>query len=386
MSKTCLVGNIDDLPESYKYLLQTDIDVLATRSSSINSCYHLYFEEFEKRIYDECIVVYGTHYTRYFQPEIGSGFSLTPNSKYSSICYSADNEVANRYYALRLFLLLYILCKSKDIKVRVINNGSMQCADHFIKTELEKNNTPWVVDSGAGFSMYGYANSYNEYVTNLRGKENLLIVLGDSWVVADSKEIPGIWHPSYLSDSFSYYVATDLDSDLVVCGSPGNSNQGAMLNFILWYLYNWELIKEYKDVKVLFSSTNEVRDFTVNGSIGIWSDDNIVKEYLMHQSDQKLTKESIQIFKTFAYFCLYLGVEFYFILAHSALRLKYGIKSPTFANKIIQPEDENDHDYGYFFLRNRKYRLSCGHPSTEGHRFLAKEILSYIKNFKDINA
>lgn len=392
MKSTCLVGNLTELPSKFNELL-TDpaIDVLATKLSSINSCYHLYFERFASRQYEKCIVIYGEGFGRYTQFDDQEGFVITPDSKYADVSYlhdakrrKDDSVLATECHAFRLFILLYMVCHSNDMIIEVIDKGVEHTGDEFINRKLAQLGKPEVIDTRKGFSLHAYHNSHNEFITRYRNKEKLIIVLGDSWVVGDNKDnTKEGWHVGQLKEGFANLTAEHFDTDLVVCGSPGNSNTGSVLNFFMWYFHNKDFTSHYKDIKIIYSKTSINRDFTAKGNIGIWHPYEHLKEYAMMQTDEKLLRDCEIAIRTFDMFCNMQNVSVHYMFNH-ALELNDCVISLAKPGHIIGPTGTRD---GYDLINynqvfhNTDYQSVCLHPSDKGNRYLAQEVIKHLRGF-----
>lgn len=382
MTDTCLVGNTTDLPEKFKYLLSdSSIEVLANETSGINSCHHLNFDQFKRGDYRKCIVIYSHQFGRYVHFDFEQGHTITAESEFSQVSFLppeiSGTGFENPCYMFRMFLWLYGICLAKNIEVEVIHNDTLYTSDDFIAERIAFFGDPIFMEKHNGVSLYGYHNSHNEFLTHCTGKENLLIVLGDSWVVGDNQDVSKVWRPGQIKTSFSYLVAEHFDADLVVCGSPGNSNQGALLNFLVWYLFNKDFTNEYKRVKVLCSSTSMYRDFAVKGNIGNWIQNLRYDEFIFKQQDHKLLKDSMIAIETLIELLKTWDIPCHFIRSHSGAVHKKILLS---VDSMIQPNIPDVYNYNQMF-GGTEYFSSCGHPSVKGNEYLAHEVIQAIKEF-----
>jgi hypothetical protein len=269
-----------------------------------------------------------------------------------------------------------MLCISKDIDLKVIYKDKMFQADRFVKDKIAEFGEIEHIDTRKTFSLYGYHNTHNEYVTDIRNKENLLIVLGDSWAVGDNHDTSDYWHVGQMEQGFAHLVAQELDADLVACASPGNSNQLAIINFAIWYLHNKHLVDQYRIVNVLFSTTSAERDFAVHGNLGSWSEQRESCTFVIEQTTEKLLTESTQAIDTFVSFCKWLNMPFKFVLNHGTSVHRY--LRERYLDFLIGPKNEGKYSYGQLFKRTDLV-ASCGHPSDKGNQFLANEICRELK-------
>jgi hypothetical protein len=391
MKTSCLVGNVTELSDKFKHLLiNPTIDVLATETSSMNSCYHLYFEKFNNRSYQTCIIIYGENFSRYYRFDGEEGKVITPGSAYSMISYLPDNlreeddsPLNNECYIFRQFLLLHTICIARNIRVTVIEGDTKYSGSEFVRKMQAKFGPPAITDVREGITLYGYHNGHTEYLTRYRDKDKLLVVLGDSWVVADSKDnTDGYWHAGYIHKSFGNLVAEHFDSDLVVCGSPGNSNANAVINFLVWFLYNRDRISQYKDVRIIFSKTAIDRDFTVKWNIGWWRKEKTLSRFVLQNND-KLIRDCMTAIETFNAICLKFNLPVYYMFNHSAC-LTSRVLAVSGTARAIKPSGEIDgnplHNFNQIF-NGTDLQSSCLHPSDKGNRYLADRVIEKLEGF-----
>ena len=393
MKTTCLVGNTTELPDSFKYLLaDNDVDVLATDTSSINSCYHLNFEKFNSREYTKCIAIYDSNFARYVHFDMEAGEVLTQSSKFARLCFDDgltdfDCDLANACYMFRLYLLLHIICLSRNIELQVIDQGNIYTSNEFVSVKLLQFSGPSWVDTVNGFTLCSYHNSHNEFMHRLDGNNKLIVVVGDSWVVGDNQDKTKEWNVGKLKQSWTGLVATHYHSDLVVCGSPGNSNHGALLNFFIWYLHNQDFTNEYKDVIIIYSGTSAHRDISVYGNTGQWDRCQIKKEYIVSQRIEKLNRDSEIAVNSFKCLMEHMSLTCYYMINHNA-HVRSIVTQYVDVDYIIRPRDNPlIHDFNHYFKHDSMtdspvgYLSICGHPNDRGNEYLAQEVIANIKGF-----
>jgi len=393
MKPTCVVGNITELPSSFLYLLEDNtIDILATDKSSIDFCYHMYFEKFDTGSFQRCIAIYGPSFSRHVHFDNEDSEVVTPNSKYAELFFLEDgnniSDFANECYTFRLFLNMYMICHAREIELCVIDGNDIVSADEFVKRKLDRFGDATYLCEGNGFKLCGYHNSHNEYLERIQGKDNLLIVIGDSWVVGDNRDTAEEWVPGQLANSFGNLVATHFDSDIVVCGSPGNSNRGAVLNFCMWYLLHPDFTNEYKDVTIIFSNTAESRDCIASGNVGSWDSNELRAGYIALQRKDKMLRDSEIAISTFSAFVDRLPVNCYYMINHSASVMTSALSTLDKAMIIRPVGNKLIHDYNHYFKFDLHptgarvgYFSSCRHPNDRGNKYLAQEVIKHIKGF-----
>lgn len=380
MKETCLIGNITCLPNRYQSLVSDDtVDVLVSTTSSIDSCFHINYEKFSSGAYRKCIAVYDRKFARYLDPEFGEAGAITEQSEFNRVCFvdprtKEGTGFENECYMFRLFLPLYFTCQANDIELEVYD-GQVYTADEFVQKQIEFLGPPQHIDQRGQFRLYGFHN-HNEYITDINGKDNLVIFIGDSWVVGDNKDTRAPrepWHVGQLKKSFTHIVAEHLDADLVVCGSPGASNMCFTVNFFIWVLHNPDFIAQYKDIKVVFSSTAYDRDFSVKYNIGNW---HWLKDYIFLQKTSKLKRDSRIAIEIFKQFCEKQSLEYYFMLNHGS-SFHVGIIDAD-SDNVIAPRDGEHYNYNHLF-KDTEYISSCQHPSDKGNEYLAQEVIKAMQ-------
>ena len=274
-----------------------------------------------------------------------------------------------------MFLELYFYCKSLGQEVIVLDKSKKQAAEEYIQDMLTVIGKPLAIDSRNGYVLYDMYNSSNEFIQKDNNKDNLVISLGDSWPAGDNQDISSVWHAGMVQGSFGDIVAEYYDSDFVVCASPGNSNQGAVINFWFWLLHNQDTIKRYKSVKLIISQTTYTRDFTAaSGTIGNWSH-GMFLEYILSQTDEKLITDSVKSIETCIRICNQMSIDVILLRSHGRELNDY-IRS----DNVVKPYEYPSYDYMFKYYPDML--SSCGHPNIKGHRFLAQEIINYMEGKK----
>lgn len=380
----CLVGNITCLPKACEQLVIDDrVDVLVSTTSSIDSCFHINYERFVNGTYKKCVAVYDRKFGRYLDPDFGEAHAITEDSEFARVCFvdprsEKGTGLENECYMFRLFLPLYFTCCAKGIELEVHDGNQVYTGDEFVQKQVELLGPPQHIDQRMQFNLYGFHN-HNEYITDVTGKDNLIIFIGDSWVVGDNKDTRAKrepWHIGQLSKSFTHLVAEHIGADLVVCGSPGASNMCFTLNFFIWVLHNPDFLEQYQDVKIVFSSTAYDRDFSVQHNIGNW---HWLKDYIFLQRTDKLKRDSRIAVEVFDMFCKQHSIERYYMLNHASSFHSDVIPDILDGNneKLIAPNDGEHYNYNHLF-KGTEYISSCQHPSDKGNEYLVQEVIKVI--------
>lgn len=372
--KLCLVGNLNDLDSSYiEYLSMPNVDILASTESSINSCLIKYSDDIKH--YDECVVVYSSKYAKYVQDDFGNESVVTPDSLYSPVCFfHGEDCTISEAYMFRLFVELYFLCESHEVTVTVLDKTYKYTAQDFISQMITKLKPPRLIDTRGPYNLFDFHTSSNEYIECFSEKENLTIVLGDSWAAGDNKDVSDYWHAGLVDHTFGKQFADHYNSDLLVCASPGNSNQGAVLNFEMWLLFNRHKLSNYNSIRLIISQTTYTRDFTAKGNIGNWTTVHPFDEYILMQSDRKLISDSVKSIDTCIRICSNMGIDVIVLRSHGK-ELNCYIQHKS----IVSPSEYGYESYDLFFKKFPGMLSSCGHPNKKGHLFLAQEIIKHTE-------
>jgi hypothetical protein len=241
---------------------------------------------------------------------------------------------------------------------------------------------------------------------NIKGRENLLITLGDSWT-----EGVGCYHPKlehqffkkkidkqhlYLESrkdgffgrgSWPFQLSTILNTDLINLGIGGDSNSASAKRFIHDFDRLEHIRSKYKKITViwLLSDPNRFSFYTrqvLNNFLPNLDDSSasFVKKYFQHANIDPLDSILETSFYVHAvyWFCKANGLNFVYGSAFSDLSsLKQICKVPGNIHQHTEKSSMNNY-------LTQSMHAFCNHPNTTGYYTIAAEIKKILElNFKE---